>query len=99
MTYFSQFPQARIQTLCNLVDVDENPIVDRETKFYIDCLHSELQPNVEIFDLYNNLISTKIDQDPKLSTHFIVFYTPKHIGIHKVFFLKFLKSNDKFRLF
>lgn len=84
MTYFSQFPQARLQNLCNLVNVEENPIVNCKTQFQIDLLHPQLELFVEILDCLGNLIDVKIDQDSK--TRFTVTYEPKYVGIHKVFF-------------
>lgn len=86
MTYFSQFPQSRVQSQGKLINVEENPIVERESEFYINLSHFDLHPNVEIFDLYGDLIPTKIEQDSAISSHFLVSYMPEHVGIHKVLF-------------
>ena len=95
-TFLSQFPRANAPPKGSITNVESEPVVDRETRFLVDCERAGLRPAVTIVAADGTQLPADVqaigaineNQQPQPTlgggTQFQVAYTPTKVGKHDV---------------
>lgn len=84
MTFLSQFPRADAPPKGRISNVEQEPVVGRETHFQVEVEREGVEPVIKVQDADGHELEIEIRKLDDSNRHFDVSYTPQRVGKHDI---------------